>query len=44
MIPDLENAEQNIFLMGNYLGDLGLAKILERASKLPERLAKEGQW
>ncbi len=44
MIPELEKHEQNIFLMGNYLGDLGLAKILERASKLPERLAREGQW
>lgn len=44
MIPDLKSSEQNIFLMGNYLGDLGLAKILERASRLPDRLAKEAKW
>jgi oxygen-dependent protoporphyrinogen oxidase len=44
MIPSLERADDNIFLMGNYLGDLGLAKILERASKLPARLDREAKW
>ncbi len=43
-LPVLNSPTNNVFLMGNYLGELGLAKILERASKLPGRLAAEGQW
>ncbi len=43
-IPILDQARDNVFLMGNYLGDLGLAKILERASRWPERLEREGKW
>jgi oxygen-dependent protoporphyrinogen oxidase len=43
-IPALERAKDNVFLMGNYLGDLGLAKILERASRWPERLKREATW
>lgn len=40
MIPSLEKPEKNIRLMGNYLGDLGLAKILERAQRLAQELQK----
>lgn len=43
-IPTLDRAKDNVFLMGNYLGDLGLAKILERASRWPERLKLEATW
>lgn len=43
-IPALERAKGGVFLMGNYLGDLGLAKVLERASGWPERLRHEGAW
>jgi oxygen-dependent protoporphyrinogen oxidase len=34
----------NIFFMGNWLGQIGLAKILERASRLPEAIATQGSW
>ena len=44
LIPILNTATDNVFLMGNYLGDLGVAKILERGSRWPERLELEGQW
>jgi len=43
-IPALDRPVNNVFLMGNYLGDLGLARILERAARWPERLASEGRW
>lgn len=38
LIPELEAGARNVVLHGNYLGQLGLAKILERSSRLPERL------
>lgn len=41
MRAELNQPTRNIILMGNYLGDLGLAKILERASKIPARFETE---
>jgi oxygen-dependent protoporphyrinogen oxidase len=41
--PDLARlSKDGIFLMGNYLGKLGLSGILEEAEKLPERIRKGG--
>ena len=44
MLPTLERAQNNVFLIGNYLGDLGLGKILERASRLPDQMISRGVW
>lgn len=43
-IPLLDGVRGNILLHGNYLGDLGLAKILERSQRLPALIASEGHW
>lgn len=43
-LPDLAGTRQNVVLVGNYLGQIGLAKILERASLLPEELHQTGSW
>ena len=43
-LPRLLQGADNVFLHGNYLGQIGLAKILERASGLPEEVAKRGKW
>jgi oxygen-dependent protoporphyrinogen oxidase len=41
---NLQYPSANVFLIGNYLGDIGLAQILERASRLPEQIERLGQW
>lgn len=43
-LPMIAGIENNVFLIGNYLGQIGLAKILERASRLPEEVAQRGKW
>lgn len=43
-LPRLLAVENNVFLVGNYLGQIGLAKILERASRLPAEIAARGKW
>lgn len=37
----LQGFRKNVILMGNYLGEIGLAKILERASRLPEEFSNQ---
>ena len=43
-LPRLIGVRQNVALIGNYLGRIGLAKILEQASELPALLLKSGSW
>ena len=43
-LPRLLQGDKNIFLHGNYLGQIGLAKILERASGLPDEIGRRGEW
>lgn len=44
VLPVLERGADNIFLHGNYLGQIGLAKILDRAAALPALIAARGRW
>ena len=43
-LPSLQGMKENILLMGNYLGQIGLAKILERAAELPVQIRTDGFW
>lgn len=43
-LPVLLEPRQNVWLVGNYLGQIGLAKILESAAELPAQLAQKGSW
>ena len=38
LLPKLKPHNKNIFLHGNYLGDLGLTKILDRSARLAEQI------
>ena len=44
VLPRLEQGAPNLFLHGNYMGHIGLAKILDRASALPDLVAARGRW
>jgi oxygen-dependent protoporphyrinogen oxidase len=44
ILPNLKGIERNVLLMGNYLGQIGLAKILESASQLPLIINEGGSW
>jgi protoporphyrinogen oxidase len=37
-LPGLQGLRNGVILIGNYLGDIGLARILERASRLPDEI------
>lgn len=43
-LPLISRNRKNVFLIGNYLGQIGLAKILERAASLPQEVVNQGQW
>lgn len=43
-LPHFRENRENIFLIGNYLGQIGLAKILEKASRLPQEISASGRW
>lgn len=43
-LPALERGADNLFLHGNYMGHIGLAKILDRAAALPSRIEARGRW
>lgn len=43
-LPVLERGAENLFLHGNYMGHIGLAKILDRAAALPAQLETRGRW
>ena len=38
VLPQLQGMKNGVILIGNYLGDIGLARILERAARLPEEI------
>jgi oxygen-dependent protoporphyrinogen oxidase len=41
MAPDIAELEkQGIYIIGNYLGGIGLSQLLERAAQLPKRIRK----
>ena len=48
LLPTLETElaarARNIFPIGNYLGEIGLAKILARASRLAAEVNERGHW
>lgn len=43
-LPILERGADNLFLHGNYMGHIGLAKILDRAAALPAQVQARGRW
>lgn len=43
-LPEMRGLRRNVILIGNYLGDLGLARILERAARLPNEIKAKGEW
>jgi protoporphyrinogen oxidase len=43
-LPHFCENRENLFLIGNYLGQIGLGKILERAARLPAEIAAKGRW
>lgn len=44
ILIELKGEQGNIFLMGNYLGQLGLSKIIYRAKELAQTITEKGQW
>lgn len=44
VLPELLGLRQNAVLIGNYLGQIGLAKILDRAFELPNEVDQKGEW
>jgi protoporphyrinogen/coproporphyrinogen III oxidase len=43
-LPILQKEKFNLFLIGNYLGEIGLTKILARAQALADEVAEKGRW
>lgn len=43
-VAEMRGLRRNVILIGNYLGDIGLARILERASRLPPEISARGEW
>jgi len=43
-LPEMRGLRRNVVLIGNYLGEIGLARILERASRLPMEVSASGEW
>lgn len=44
ILPQIRGMRGNVVLIGNYLGQIGLAKILESAAELPGLIQARGQW
>lgn len=44
LLPHLSGLRENVVLIGNYLGQIGLAKILESALHLPHEIRMRGIW
>lgn len=40
----LQGLSKNVILVGNYLGAIGLAKILDRAKQIPNLIKESGRW
>ena len=43
-LPRIRGMRENVALVGNYLGQIGLAKILETAAELPALIQSQGRW
>lgn len=43
-LPQIREMRGNVTLIGNYLGQIGLAKILESATELPAQIQAQGRW
>lgn len=43
-LPKYRENRKNIFLIGNYMGQIGLSRILENASQLPTEVSVNGVW
>ena len=43
-LPVLKKEKFNVFLIGNYLGEIGLARILAQARRLSANVAEKGRW
>jgi protoporphyrinogen/coproporphyrinogen III oxidase len=43
-LGEMSGMRKNLILIGNYLGDIGLARILERAERLPREVSATGEW
>lgn len=43
-LPRIRGMRENVVLIGNYLGQIGLAKILESAMELPAQIQAQGSW
>ena len=44
LLPGLRGTSRNVLLAGNYLGQIGLGKILEATRELPEEINRTGKW
>ena len=43
-LPIIRQNRQNVFLIGNYTGEIGLSRILEAAEKTAQQISAEGEW
>ncbi len=43
-LAEMRGLRRNVVLIGNYLGEIGLARILERAESLPSEIHTSGEW
>ena len=43
-LPKIKGLRQNVLLIGNYVGTIGLAKILESAATVPDEISEKGEW
>lgn len=44
LLPSLKKNRQNVFLIGNYLGEIGLSRIIDLARQTAREVATSGQW
>ena len=44
LLSEIEVVENNVALIGNYMGGIGLAQILLKASELPALIEAKGRW
>lgn len=43
-LPEMRGFRRNVVLIGNYLGEIGLARILELAAQVPRAISAGGEW
>lgn len=44
LLPALKKNRQNVYLIGNYLGEIGLSRIIDLARQTAREVATSGQW